>query len=86
MISAFSEFLPLIAAGVTVISANGLVARLGPGRAAVIALRSRFGFKPNHESLRMAEIELLRSMIGTKQIDQGYIVITGERGVVKLVL
>ena len=78
--SVFKEFLPLITAGGTVVSAVGLVPRIGPGRAVWIALRSRFAFKPNPESLRFAEIKLLRSMIADKDIGQSYLVITGEKG------
>jgi hypothetical protein len=63
--SFLKEFWPLIAAGGTVVSAVGLVPRIGPGRAIWIALRSRFAFKPNPESFRFAEIKLLRSMIAT---------------------
>jgi hypothetical protein len=68
--SVFKEFLPLITIGGTVVAAAGLVPRIGPGRAVWIALRSRFAFKPNPESLRFAEIKLLRSMIADKDIGQ----------------
>jgi hypothetical protein len=81
-ISVVKEFLPLIAAGGAVISATGLVPRVGPGRAAWIALRSRFGCKPNHESLRVDELKLLRSMIA-EPLGQGFLVIAGEKGVGK---
>ena len=84
--SVFKEFLPLITAGGTVVSAVGLVPRIGPGRAVWIALRSRFAFKPNPESLRFAEIKLLRSMIADKDIGQSYLVVTGEKGVGKTCL
>jgi hypothetical protein len=69
-----------------IVSAVGLVPRIGPGRAVWIALRSRFAFKPNPESLRFAEIKLLRSMIARKDIGQGYLVVTGEKGVGKTCL
>jgi hypothetical protein len=84
--SVFKEFLPLITAGGTIVSAVGLVPRIGPGRAVWIALRSRFAFKPNPESLRFAEIELLRSMIARKDFGQSYLVVTGEKGVGKTCL
>jgi hypothetical protein len=84
--SAFKEYLPLIAIGGTVASAAGLLPRMGPGRAAWIALRSRFAFKPNPESLRSAEIKLLRSMLADKDFGQGYLVVTGETGVGKTCL
>ena len=84
--SVFKEFLPLITAGGMVVSAAGLVPRIGPGRAVWIALRSRFAFKPNPESLRFAEIKLLRSMISDKDYGQSYLVVTGEKGVGKTCL
>ena len=84
--SVFKEFLPLITAGGTIVSAVGLVPRIGPGRAVWIALRSRFAFKPNPESLRFAEIKLLRSMIARKDFGQSYLVVTGEKGVGKTCL
>jgi hypothetical protein len=84
--SIFKEFLPLITAGGTVVSAVGLVPRIGPGRAVWIALRSRFAFKPNPESLRFAEIKLLRSMLADKDFGQGYLVVTGDKGVGKTCL
>jgi hypothetical protein len=79
----FKEVLPLITAGGAVVSAAGLVPRIGPGRAVWIALRSRFAFKPVPESLRAAEIRLLKSRIADKDFGQGYLVVTGEKGVGK---
>ena len=84
--SVFNEFLPLITVAGTVVSAAGLVPRIGPGRAVWIALRSRFAFKPNPESLRFAEIMLLRSKIADKDIGQSHLVVTGEKGVGKTCL
>ena len=86
IVSAFKEFWPLITAGGMTISATGLVPRVGPGRAVWIALRSRFAFKPNPESLRFDEIKLLRSMIADKDFVQSYMVVTGEKGVGKTCL
>ncbi len=80
------DFWPLIAASGTLIAATGLLPRIGPGRAAFVALRTRFGFRPNHESIRVAEIKLLRSMITAKPVSQGYVVITGQKGVGKTCL
>jgi hypothetical protein len=80
------ELLPLITTAGVVFSAAGLIPRVGPGRAVWIALRSRFAFKPNPESLRLAEIKLLRSMIAKKDIGQSYLVVTGEKGVGKTCL
>ena len=73
--------MPLITAGGTFVSAVGLVPHIDPGRAVWIALRSRFAFKPNPESLRFAEIKLLRSMIADKDFGQSYLVVTGDKGV-----
>ena len=83
LFSVFKEFLPLITAGGAVVSAAGLVPRIGPGRAVWIALRSRFAFKPVPESLRSAEIKLLKSRLAKKDFGQGYLVVTGEKGVGK---
>ena len=80
--SVFKELLPLITAGGTIVYT---APRLGPGRAALIALRSRFAFKPNPESLRINEIKLLRSMIANYR-GQGYVVVTGDKGVGKTCL
>ena len=83
------EIFPLTAGWTLVLavgSAVGLVPRIGPGRAVWIALRSRFGFKPNPESLRCAEIKRLRSMIAEKDFGQSYLVVTGETGVGKTCL
>jgi len=84
--SVFKEFLPFITAGGAVISASGLIPRIGPGRAVWIALRSRFAFKPVPESLRSVEIKLLKSRIADNDFGQGYLVITGEKGVGKTCL
>jgi Cdc6-like AAA superfamily ATPase len=78
--------LPLITAGGKFASAIGLVPRIGPGRAVWIALRSRFAFNPKPESLRFAEIKLLRSMIADKDFGQSYLVVTGDKGVGKTCL
>ena len=78
----FSDFLPFIAAG-AVVSAVGLMPPLGPGRAVWIALRSRFAFKHSPESLRIAEIKQLKTIIADKNIGQSYLVVTGEMGVGK---
>jgi len=83
LFSVFKETLPLFTAGGAVVSAAGLIPRIGPGRAAWIALRSRFAFKPVPESLRSAEIKLLKSRLADKDFGQGYLVVTGEKGVGK---
>ncbi|KAI3639484.1 hypothetical protein MIR68_002499 [Amoeboaphelidium protococcarum] len=78
------ELLPLVTIGGTVVfAAAGLIPRVGPGRAAWIALRSRFAFKPVPESIRKAEIEYLRSRLVRKDYDERYLVVTGEKGVGK---
>ena len=84
--SIFKDFLPLFTAGGAVVSAAGLLPRIGPGRAFWIALRTRFAFKPKPESLRHTEIKLLRRRIADKSLSQGYFVVTGEKGVGKTCL
>jgi hypothetical protein len=81
--SIVKEFLPLLTAGGVAFSAAGLIPRIGPGRAVWIALRSRFASKPVPESLRLAEINLLKRKIADKDFGQGYLVVTGEKGVGK---
>jgi Cdc6-like AAA superfamily ATPase len=84
--SIFKEFLPLLTAGGVAVSAAGLIPRIGLGRAIWIALRSRFAFKLVPESLRLAEINLLKRKIADKDFGQGYLVVTGEKGVGKTCL
>ena len=84
--SIIKEFLPLLTAGAVAVSAAGFVPRMGPGRAIWVALRSRFAFKPATESLRLAEINLVKSKIADKDFRQGYLVVTGENGVGKTCL
>jgi hypothetical protein len=83
------EFLPLITVGGSVITAGagavGLIPRIGPGRAAMIALRSRFAFKPVPVSIRSKEVNLMRRQIGWLS-GQAYIVVTGQKGVGKTCL
>ncbi|KAI3650437.1 hypothetical protein MP228_003918 [Amoeboaphelidium protococcarum] len=79
------ELSPLVTVGGTFVfaAAAGLIPCVGPGRAAWIALRSRFAFKPVPESIRKAEIEYLRSRLVKKDFDERYLVVTGEKGVGK---
>ena len=67
-------------------TAAGLAPRVGPGRAAWIALRSRFAPKPVPESLRIEEIKDIKSMLAKKDFGQSYLVVTGEKGVGKTCL
>ena len=76
----------VITVGGVAISTASLIPRIGPGRAVWIALRSRFAFKPVPESLRLAEINLLKRRITDKDFGQGYLVVTGEKGVGKTCL
>ena len=82
----FKELLPLLTVGGVAVSAAGFIPRIGPGRAVWILLRSRFAFKPVPESLRFAEINLLKRKIADKDFGQGYLVVTGEKGVGKTCL
>jgi hypothetical protein len=68
------------------LSAIGLIPRFSPGRAIWLALRSRFAFKPNPESVRVDEIKRLRRMITDKDFGQSYVVVIGEKGVGKTCL
>ena len=80
------EFMvPLLtaAASGTIVSISGIIPRAGPGRAAWIALRSRFAFKPDPESLRTEEVKALKAKLAIKNSGQNYLVITGEKGVGK---
>jgi hypothetical protein len=81
--SIVKEFIPLLTAGGVSVSAAGLIPRIGPGRAVWIALRSRFAFKPVPESIRLAEINQLKRKIADKDFRQGYLAVTGEKGVGK---
>jgi len=85
-VSIIKEFLPLLTVGGIAFSAAGLIPRIGPGRAVYIALRSRFAFKPVPESLRLAEVNLIKRKIVDKDLRQGYLVVTGEKGVGKTCL
>ncbi len=59
--------------------AVGLVPRLGPLRAIVLALSTRFRRAPD-VSQRTNEVRTLRSMLSTVQKDQ-YVVVSGPKGV-----
>ena len=80
------EFLPLLAGTGGALSVARVLPRFGPGRAAWIALRSRFASKPNPESLRSVEVEILKGIFTDKGITQRYIVVTGEKGIGKTCL
>ena len=83
LFSLVKEFLPFITTGGVVLSAAGLVPRIGPGRAAWIALRSRFAFKAVPQSLRYTELKLLKRKLAKREFGQSYLVVTGEKGVGK---
>lgn len=59
--------------------ALGLVPRLGPMRAIVLALTTRFR-RAQDVSLRVSEVHTLRSMLSTVLKDQ-YVVVSGPKGV-----
>lgn len=71
----------LIAGGA--VTASAFIPRVGPARAAWIALRSRFSSNPLPNSLRTAELKSLKTMLLKKDLGQGYLVITGEKGIGK---
>ena len=60
----------------------GLVPRLGPMRAIVLALSTRFR-RVQDVSQRANEVHTLRSMLSTVQKDQ-YVVVSGPKGIGKL--
>ena len=60
--------------------AVGLVPRLGPMRAIVLALSTRFFKRAQTVSRRANELHTLRSMLSTVQRDQ-YVVVSGPKGV-----
>ncbi|KAI3649950.1 hypothetical protein MP228_005582 [Amoeboaphelidium protococcarum] len=80
------ELLLLFTAGGVAVSAAGLVPIIGPGRAVWLALRSRFAFKPNPQSIRREKIAILKSKLADKDFGQSYLVVTGEKGVGKTCL
>ena len=82
----FKDFLPILTTGGAIISAAGLIPRIGPGRAVMLYLRSRFASRPKPESVRVEEIGLLKKEIRLKDFGQSYLVVTGEKGVGKTCL
>ena len=63
----------------------GLVPRLGPGRAAVLALTSRLFLRASPASQRACDVQRLRAMLSTARKDQ-YVVVAGPKGVGKTCL
>ena len=61
------------------LAAVGLVPRLGPMRAIVLALSTRFR-RAQDVSQRANEVHTLRSMLSTAHKDQ-YVVVSGPKGV-----
>ncbi len=60
-------------------AAFGFAPRLGPLRAVVLALSTRFS-RPKDVSLRSPELKILRSKLSTVHSDQ-YVVVCGPKGV-----
>ena len=69
----------LAAIAVPFAAALGLAPRVGPMRAIVLALSTRFRRAPD-VSQRTNEVRTLRSMLSTVQKDQ-YVVVSGPKGV-----
>ncbi len=63
----------------------GLIPRLGPGRAAVLALASRLFLRASPASQRALDVHRLRVMLATARKDQ-YVVVAGPKGVGKTCL
>ena len=62
--------------------AFGLLPRLGPGRAAALALASRLFLRASPASQRAVEVQRLRVMLASARKDQ-YVVVAGPKGVGK---
>jgi hypothetical protein len=65
----------------------GLLPKAGPGRALLLALRSRFFFKAETVSVRHEDAATLKQLL--REVDmtsQGYIEVTGPAGVGRLTL
>ena len=60
-----------------------MIPRAGPGRAAWIALRSRFISSTEPQSIRREEIKNLTEAIQSKCFAQKYVVVSGPKGVGK---
>jgi hypothetical protein len=75
--------LPIAVPTTAFFSLTGLIPRIGPGRAVWIALRSRFAPTKLPESIRDVELRQIRKSISEKNFGQGYLVITGDKGVGK---
>ena len=74
---------PIVVPTTAILSLTGLVPRLGPGRAVWIAFRSRVASKRLPESIRDVELRQIRKSISEKNFGQGYLVVTGDKGVGK---
>jgi hypothetical protein len=74
---------PIVVPTTALLSLTGLVPRIGPGRAVWIAFRSRFAPNKLPESIRVVELRQIRKSISEKNFGQGYLVITGDKGVGK---
>ena len=74
---------PIVVPTTAILSLTGLVPRIGPGRAVWIAFRSRVASKRLPESIRDVELRQIRKSISEKNFGQGYLVITGDKGVGK---
>jgi hypothetical protein len=74
---------PIVVPTTALLSLTGLVPRIGPGRAVWIAFRSRFAPKKIPESIRVVELRQIRKSISEKNFGQGYLVVTGDKGVGK---
>jgi hypothetical protein len=78
-------FVPLLA-GTSILSIAGLTPRLGPGRALILALKSKFRPFQGPHSLRKTDLSILSQHLATKKWEPNYLVITGEKSVGKTCL
>lgn len=81
------EFKELFVVSGVALTAVGLVPKVGPLRAARVALRSRLFFTPNVESARHVDADALRELLRKAELLRtDYVVVVGPKGVGKTTL
>lgn len=86
MIFMGKDILPVLIPGALSLSVSGFFPKIGPGRALWIGIRSRFALNAYPESIRFQDLERVKSYIFDKNFGQGYLVVTGQKGVGKTCL
>jgi energy-coupling factor transporter ATP-binding protein EcfA2 len=73
--------------GVAALSMTGVLPKAGPGRAVLLALRSRLFYAPRKVSVRHEDAAILKELLQKVDMDdQAYIEVTGPKGVGKSTL